>query len=134
MSIDAGAWILYGVPEGPDDAAGLAVLTFHRSMAVWIRSPRGYYFSLKQCKKVFPTTTRVHAANTLIAAQNEALKMMKRRGAECDRTAFGAGAGLPAGTSALGLEQFRSAREVLTVVKDQRIDGSAVIKPQKALV
>src|SRR5439155_1497451 len=85
--IDAWAvdFFMAGSQKGLMMPPGLAVLTI--SQKAWavvdtVSAP-AYYLSLKQCKKALAENdTPFTPANTLIAAQNEALKMIEEEGAK----------------------------------------------------
>lgn len=142
MECPIDAWnidfFMAGSQKGLMMPPGLAVLTV--SQKAWavvdtVAAP-AYYLSLKQCKKpLAENDTPFTPANTLINAQNEALKMIEEEGAKnvLARHAWLAKA-CRAGTSALGLEQFpKVPSEVVTVVKSPAgLDGSAVIKAAKS--
>jgi aspartate aminotransferase-like enzyme len=142
MECPIDAWgvdfFMAGSQKGLMMPPGLAMLTV--SPKAWevvntVSAP-AYYFSLKACKKVLADNdTPFTPANTLIAAQNEALKMIEEEGAKnvLARHATLAAA-CRAGTDALGLEQFPVVpSEVVTVVKAPAgLDGSAVIKAAKS--
>ncbi|HLX61376.1 MAG TPA: alanine--glyoxylate aminotransferase family protein [Planctomycetota bacterium] len=142
MECPIDAWgvdfFMAGSQKGLMMPPGLAVLTVSQkawSVVDTVAAP-AYYFSLKQCKKVLPDNdTPFTPANTLIAAQNEALKMIEEEGPKnvLARHAILAQAAR-AGTAALGLEQFpKVPAEVLTVVKAPAgLDGSAVVKAAKS--
>jgi len=142
MECPIDAWgvdfFMAGSQKGLMMPPGLAVLTV--SPKAWavvdtVSAP-AYYLSLKQAKKpLLDNDTPFTPANTLIAAQNEALKMIEEEGAKnvLARHSWLAQA-YRAGVAALGLEQFpKVPAEVLTVVKSPAgLDGSAVIKAAKS--
>ena len=141
MECPIDAWgidfFMAGSQKGLMMPPGLAVLTV--SPKAWkivdtVAAP-AYYLSLKQCKKALAENdTPFTPANTLIAAQNEALKMIEEEGAKNVLARHAALAeATRAATNALGLEQFpKVPSEVLTVVKSPAgLDGSAVIKAAK---
>ncbi len=118
MECPIDAWnidfFMAGSQKGLMMPPGLAVLTV--SQKAWavvdtVAAP-AYYLSLKQCKKpLAENDTPFTPANTLIAAQNEALKMIEEEGAKnvLARHSWLAQA-CRAGTAALGLEQFPKVR------------------------
>lgn len=142
MECPIDAWgvdfFMAGSQKGLMMPPGLAVLTV--SPKAWgvveKTAAPAYYLSLKACKKVLAENdTPFTPANTLIAAQNEALKMIEEEGAKNVLARHAALAqACRAGVAALGLEQFpKVAAEVLTVVKSPAgMDGSAVIKAAKS--
>ena len=142
MECPIDAWgvdfFMAGSQKGLMMPPGLAVLTV--SPKAWavvekVNAP-AYYLSLKQARKPLAEhDTPFTPANTLIAAQNEALKMIEEEGPRkvLARHALLAQA-CRAGTAALGLELFPAVpAEVLTVVSAPAgVDGSAVIKAAKS--
>lgn len=138
MECPLDAWgvdmFMAGSQKGLMMPPGLAVLTV--SPKAWamidkVKAP-AYYLSLKAARKYLAEDdTPFTPANTLIAAQNEALKMIEEEGPArvLARHALLAQA-CRAGTTALGLELFPQVpAEVLTVVRAPAgIDGSAAIK------
>ena len=131
-------FFMAGSQKGLMMPPGLAVLTV--SKKAWaqvdtVKAP-AYYMSLKMARKpLAEDDTPFTPANTLIAAQNEALKMIEEEGPKnvLARHALLAEA-CRAGTAALGLKLFPEVpAEVLTVVHSPAgIDGSAVIKAAKS--
>ena len=141
MECPIDAWgvdfFMAGSQKGLMMPPGLAILTVSQkawAMVDQVKAP-AYYLSLKQAKKSLAEhDTPFTPANTLIAAQNEALKMIEEEGPKnvLARHALLAEA-CRAGTGALGLEIFpQVSAEVLTVVRSPAgLDGSAVIKGAK---
>ena len=142
MECPIDAWgvdfFMAGSQKGLMMPPGLAVLTVSPkawAMVEQVKAP-AYYLSLKQAKKpLAEDDTPFTPANTLINAQNEALKMIEEEGPRnvLARHALLANACRTA-VQALGLSLFPEVpSEVLTVVHTPAgIDGSAVIKAAKS--